>query len=73
MPKNAQAVFLCKIVIYQSASVGRGHDPADPVANFNIVKLVLNGTICVSLASGGVMTPPYSGVWNTSTNAHFVA
>ena len=37
--------------------VGRGHDPADQVVYFALVRF--NESAFVSLRFGGVMTPPY--------------
>ena len=52
--------------------VGRGHDPADQVAHFALVRF--NESTFVSLRFGGVMTPPYewcvtqTTIYTISTN-----
>ena len=42
--------------------VGGGHDPADQVAHFALVRF--NESAFVSLRFGGAMTPPYETINN---------
>ena len=47
-------------LLFSAPFVGRGHDPADQVAHFALVRF--NESAFVSLRFGGVMTLPYDGI-----------
>ena len=54
---NVHAIRSIVLILKHYVFVGRGHDPADQVALFVLVRF--NESAFVSLRFGGVMTPPY--------------